>query len=189
MNKTRCQWVRNGIHQRYHDAEWGVPLHDDRKLFEFLLLDGAQAGLSWATILYRRPAYRKAFERFNPDKISRYTKSDVDSILKDPGIIRNRKKVESFVNNAKRFLEIKDEFGTFDKYIWQFVNYKTAVNRYRNWNEIPSTSRESEEMSRDLKKRGFTFVGPTICYAFMQSVGMFNDHVVTCFRHKELRRV
>ena len=134
-------------------------------------------------------AYRKAFERFSPNKISRYTKSDVDSILKNPGIIRNRKKVESFVNNAKRFLEIKDEFGTFDRYIWQFVSYKTAVNRYRNWDEIPSTSRESEEMSRDLKKRGFTFVGPTICYAFMQSVGMFNDHVVTCFRHKELRGV
>ena len=189
MNKARCQWVRQGIHQRYHDAEWGVPLHDDRKLFEFLLLDGAQAGLSWATILCRRPAYRKAFERFSPNKISRYTKSDVDSILKDPGIIRNRKKVESFVNNAKRFLETKDECGTFDKYIWQFVNYKTTVNRYRNWNEIPPTSRESEEMSRDLKKRGFTFVGPTICYAFMQSVGMFNDHVVTCFRHKELRGV
>ena len=189
MNKTRCQWVRQGIHQRYHDAEWGVPLHDDRKLFEFLLLDGAQAGLSWAAILYRRPAYRKAFGRFSPNKISRYTKGDVDSILKNPGIVRNRKKVESFVNNAKRLLEIKDEFGTFDKYVWQFVNYKTTVNRYRNWNEIPATSRESEEMSRDLKKRGFTFVGPTICYAFMQSVGMFNDHVVTCFRHKELRGV
>ena len=189
MNKTRCQWVRQEIHQKYHDTEWGVPLHDDRKLFEFLLLDGAQAGLSWATILRRRPVYRKAFKRFSPNKISRYTKSDVDSLLKDPSIIRNRKKVESFVNNAKKFLEIKDEFGTFDKYIWQFVNYKTVVNRYGNWNKILSTSRESEEMSRDLKRREFTFVGPTICYAFMQLIGMFNDHVVTCFRHKELRGV
>ena len=189
MSKTRCQWVREGIHQKYHDTEWGVPLHDDKKLLEFLLLDGAQAGLSWATILSRRPAYRKAFDKFSPNKISQYTESDVNSILKDPGIIRNRKKVESFVNNAKKFMEAKDEFGTFDEYIWQFVNYKTVVNKYRNWSEIPSTSRESEEMSRDLRKRGFTFVGPTICYAFMQSVGMFNDHVVACFRHKELCRI
>ena len=182
----RCDWVKGGIHQKYHDTEWGVPLHRDRKLFEFLLLDGAQAGLSWITILKRRSAYRKAFDRFNPEKIAGYKKGDVNSILKDDGIIRNRKKVESFVNNAKRFLEVKDEFGKFDDYIWEFVGCKTKVNRFRRWSQIPATSKESVAMSRDLKKRGFTFVGPTICYAFMQSSGMVNDHIVTCFRHSEI---
>jgi len=182
----RCDWVKDGIHQKYHDEEWGVPLHIDRKLFEFLLLDGAQAGLSWITILKRRSAYRKAFDRFDPEKIAGYNKGDVSSILKDDGIIRNRKKVESFVNNAKRFLEVKDEFKTFDEYIWQFVNCKTRENKFKTWKEIPATSKESEAMSKDLKERGFTFVGPTICYAFMQSVGMVNDHIVTCYRHKEV---
>jgi len=184
---TRCDWVKEGIHQKYHDTEWGVPLHNDRKLFEFLLLDGAQAGLSWSTILKRRSAYRKAFDSFSPEKISQYKKSDVNAVLKDEGIIRNRKKVESFVNNAGRFLEVKDEFGTFDDYIWNFVNHKTIVNKFKKWEEIPAVSRESEEMSRDLKRRGFTFAGPTICYAFMQSVGMVNDHVVSCFRHLEVQ--
>ncbi|GKS67897.1 DNA-3-methyladenine glycosylase [Nitrosarchaeum sp.] len=183
---NRCDWVGDGVHQKYHDEEWGVPLHKDKKLFEFLLLDGAQAGLSWITILKRRSAYRKVFDNFNPEKIARYTKGDVNSILKDDGIIRNRKKVESFVNNAKKFFEVKDEFKTFDKYIWQFVNYKTKENKFKTWSDIPPVSRESEIMSCDLKKRGFTFVGPTICYAFMQSVGMVNDHIVTCFRHKEI---
>ena len=134
----RCDWVKDGIHQKYHDAEWGVPLHKDRKLFEFLLLDGAQAGLSWITILKRRSAYRKAFDRFNPEKIATYKKGDVNSILKDDGIIRNRKKVESFVNNAKRFLEVKDEFGKFDDYIWGFVDHKTKVNKFKRWNQIPA---------------------------------------------------
>lgn len=184
---NRCDWVRDGVHQKYHDTEWGVPMHNDRKLFEFLLLDGAQAGLSWITILQRRSAYRKAFDNFDPEKIACYKKTDVNAILKDERIIRNRKKVESFVNNAKRFLEVKDEFETFDEYIWQFVGCKTKINKFKTWSEIPAVSKESESMSRDLKRRGFTFVGPTICYAFMQSVGMVNDHTVRCFRHKELR--
>ncbi len=186
---NRCDWVKDGIHQKYHDKEWGVPLHNDQKLFEFLLLDGAQAGLSWITILKRRSAYRKAFDNFNPEKIASYKKGDVNAILKDDGIIRNRKKVESFVNNARKFLEVKDEFKTFDEYIWQFVDYKTKVNNFRTWREIPAVSSESEAMSGNLKKRGFTFVGPTICYAFMQSVGMVNDHIVTCFRHKQISAI
>lgn len=183
---VRCDWVKEGLHQKYHDTEWGVPLHRDRKLFEFLLLDGAQAGLSWITILKRRSAYRRAFDRFNPEKIANYKKGDVNTLLKNEGIVRNRKKVESFVNNAKRFLETKDEFGKFDDYIWGFVHHKTKVNKFKRWSEIPATSKESEAMSRDLKERGFTFVGPTICYAFMQSAGMVNDHIVTCFRHSEI---
>jgi DNA-3-methyladenine glycosylase I len=184
----RCDWVKVGIHQMYHDTEWGVPLHRDRKLFEFLLLDGAQAGLSWSTILKRRNAYRKAFDNFNPDKITQYKKGDVNSILKDDGIIRNRKKVESFVNNAKKFLEVKDEFGRFDDYIWGLVDCKTKTNKFKNWEQVPSTTKQSEMMSKDLKKRGFSFVGPTICYAFMQTVGMVNDHIVSCFRHKEVNK-
>ncbi|WP_010190725.1 DNA-3-methyladenine glycosylase I [Candidatus Nitrosarchaeum limnium] len=186
--KKRCDWVQEGIHQKYHDREWGVPLHRDRKLFEFLLLDGAQAGLSWITILKRRSAYRKVFDNFNPEKISMYKKRDINSILKDDGIVRNRKKVESFVNNARRFLEVKDEFKTFDEYIWQFVDYKTKVNKFKTWSEIPPASSESKMMSKNLMSRGFTFVGPTICYAFMQSVGMVNDHTVNCFRHKEVQK-
>ena len=185
----RCDWVKEGIHQKYHDTEWGVPLHNDRKLFEFLLLDGAQAGLSWFTILKRRPAYRKVFDNFNPEKIAMYKKGDVNSILKDEGIIRNRKKVESFVNNAKRFLEVKDEYGKFDDFIWGLVENKTKVNKFKNWGQIPATSKTSELMSKDLKKRGFSFVGPTICYAFMQTVGMVNDHMITCFRHKEVNKL
>ena len=185
--QKRCDWVKEGIHQKYHDTEWGVPLHRDRKLFEFILLDGAQAGLSWITILKRRSSYRKAFDNFDPEKIANYRKGDVNTILQDSGIIRNRKKVESFVNNAKKFLDVKDEFKTFDEYIWQFVNYKTKVNKFRTWSEIPAVSSESEAMSNNLRNRGFTFVGPTICYAFMQSVGMVNDHVTTCFRHAEIK--
>ena len=185
----RCDWVLGTIHEKYHDTEWGVPLHNDRKLFEFLLLDGAQAGLSWFTILKRRPAYRKVFDNFNPEKIAMYKKGDVNSILKDERIIRNRKKVESFVNNAKRFLEVKDEFGKFDDYIWGLVDNKTKVNKFKNWGQIPATSKTSELMSKDLKKRGFSFVGPTICYAFMQTVGMVNDHMITCFRHKEVNKL
>ena len=186
---TRCDWVKDGIHKKYHDTEWGVPLHRDRKLFEFLLLDGAQAGLSWITVLKRRNGYRKVFDNFNPEKIAEYKKEDVNSLLQDDRIIRNRKKVESFVNNAKRFLDVKDEFGKFDDYIWGFVDHKTKVNRFRRWSQIPATSKESVAMSRDLKKRGFTFVGPTICYAFMQSAGMVNDHIVKCFRHKQVQNI
>lgn len=186
---SRCDWVKEGIHQKYHDTEWGVPLHRDRKLFEFLLLDGAQAGLSWITILKRRSSYRNAFDSFDPEKIANYRKGDVNMILQDDGIIRNRKKVESFVNNARKFLEVKDEFKTFDKYIWQFVNYETKVNKFKTWSEIPAVSSESEAMSKDLRNRRFTFVGPTICYAFMQSVGMVNDHITTCFRHAEIKNL
>jgi len=186
---TRCDWVKEGIHQKYHDTEWGVVLHKDRKLFEFLLLDGAQAGLSWFTILKRRSAYRKAFDNFDPEKISQYKKGDVNSILKDEGIIRNRKKVESFVNNAKKFLETKDEFGKFDDYVWGLVGNKTKVNSYKKWGQIPASTKQSEMMSEDLKRRGFSFVGPTICYAFMQTVGMVNDHVVSCFRHDAINSI
>lgn len=183
----RCDWVIEGIHQKYHDTEWGVPLHNDKKLFEFLLLDGAQAGLSWKAVLNKRQAYRKAFDKFNAKKIAEYKKGDINSLIKNDGIIRNRLKIESFVNNAQRFLETKDEFGTFDEYIWQFVNHRTIQNKFRTWSDIPAMTKESELMSKDLKKRGFTFVGPTICYAFMQTVGMVNDHITKCFRHKELQ--
>lgn len=183
---NRCDWVKEGVHQKYHDNEWGVPIHDDLKLLELLLLGGAQAGLSWMTILKRREGYRKVFSCFEPEKIAKYKKSDVNRILKDERIIRNRKKVESFVNNAKRFLEVVKEHETFDKYLWGFVEFKTITSRRKSWDDIPATSKESEEMSASLKKKGFTFVGPTICYAFMQSSGMVNDHIDSCFRHEEL---
>ena len=183
---NRCDWVQEGIHQKYHDTEWGVPLHNDRKLFEFLLLDGAQAGLSWKTILKRRTEYKKAFDNFNAKKIAEYKKSDINSLMKNEGILRNKQKIESFVNNAQKFLEVKDDFKTFDRYIWGFVDYKTTRNKFKNWQEIPATSVKSIEMSKDLKKRGFSFVGPTICYAFMQTVGMVNDHVTCCFRYKQV---
>ena len=181
--------MKDGMHQKYHDTEWGVPLHRDRKLFEFLLLDGAQAGLSWITILKRRNSYRKVFDNFDPEKIANYKNGDVNAILKDDGIIRNRKKVESFVNNAKKFLDVKDEFKTFDRYIWQFVSYTTKVNRFKTWSQIPAVSSESEAMCNNLRNSGFTFVGPTICYAFMQSVGMVNDHTVKCYRHKQVNEL
>ncbi len=184
-NKKRCNWVTNDLLEVYHDTEWGVPLHNDKKLFEFLLLDGAQAGLSWSIILKKRDAYKKAFDQFNPKKISTYSKRDVSRLLKNDGIVRNRKKIESAINNAKCFLKVKSEFGTFDKYIWSFVNDKTITNKYRSWDDIPAFTEESKNMSLDLKKRGFTFVGPTVCYAFMQSAGMVNDHIISCFRYKE----
>ena len=169
--------------KKYHDDEWGVPLHSDRRLFEFLILDGAQAGLSWSTILAKRTAYRKAFDSFDPKKMSKYKASDIRRLMKNSGIVRNRKKIESAVNNAKKFLEVKKEFGTFDAYLWKFVDYRTIKNNYRSWKNVPAVSKESQEMSRDMKIRGFSFVGPTICYAFMQSCGMVNDHIASCFRH------
>ena len=178
----RCEWAVNSLLERYHDHEWGVPLHNDKKLFEFLILDGAQAGLTWALILKRRKEYKKAFSNFQPEKIISYSKKDVNSLLKNKGIIRNKMKIESVINNAKRFLQVKDEFGSFNKYIWSFVGNKTIINSYKKWKEIPAYSEESKKMSGDLKKRGFTFVGPTICYAFMQSSGMVNDHITSCFR-------
>ena len=167
----------------YHDKEWGVPLHDDRTLFEFLVLEGAQAGLSWQTVLNKHENYRKAFHAFEPSKIARYNNKDVQRLLRDPGIIRNRLKIQATINNAKQFLEIRKEFDSFDKYIWQFVGGKPIKHRFQSLNEIPATTRESNAMSKDLLERGLRFVGPTICYAFMQAVGMVNDHTIKCFRY------
>ncbi len=169
----------------YHDTEWGMPLHDDRKLFEFLLLDNAQAGLSWQTILNKRENYRKAFDNFDPAKIARYNKRKITSLLNNPGIVRNRLKVQSAVTYAQAFLEIQAEFGSFDTYIWQFVDGTPIRNRFKTLEDIPATSGESDAMSKDLKKRGFKFVGSTICYAFMQSAGIVNDHLTYCFRHTQ----
>jgi DNA-3-methyladenine glycosylase I len=169
----------------YHDTEWGVPLHEDRKLFEFLLLDNAQAGLSWQTILNKRENYRKAFDNFVPAEIARYNQRKITSLLNNPGIVRNRLKVQSAVTNALAFLEIQAEFGSFDTYIWQFVNGTPIRNRWKSLKDIPATSPESDAMSKALKKRGFKFVGSTICYAFMQSIGMINDHLIHCFRYTQ----
>ncbi|HUI08121.1 MAG TPA: DNA-3-methyladenine glycosylase I [Verrucomicrobiae bacterium] len=186
---ARCGWsLGHPLMIRYHDTQWGVPVHDDRKLFEFLILDGAQAGLSWRTILLRRENYRRAFERFNPEKIARYGPRDVRRLLNDAGIIRNRLKVRSAIVNAQKFLDVRDEFGAFDRYIWQFVGGQPRVNHIRSLKQIPATSKESDAMSRDLKQRGFTFVGSTICYAFMQAAGLVNDHLVDCFRYREVQR-
>ena len=172
----------------YHDQEWGVPVHDDRKHYEFLVLDGAQAGLSWRTVLYKREAYRRAFADFDPLKVARFDGRKVRSLLADPGIIRNRLKVEGAIKNAKAFLEIQSQVGSFDEYVWRFVNGRTKQNSWSALKKIPATSPESDAMSKDLKKRGFTFVGSTICYAYMQAAGMVNDHMVDCFRHPQLRR-
>jgi DNA-3-methyladenine glycosylase I len=183
---VRCAWARNELSMRYHDEEWGMPQHDDRVLFEFLILEGAQAGLSWDTILRKRDNYRAAFDRFDPTKIARYDRRRVQQLLKNDGIIRNRLKIEGAVRNAKAFLAVKKEFGTFDRYIWQFVGGKPLVNAWKELKQVPALTKESDAMSKDLKKRGFTFVGSTICYAFMQAVGVVNDHLVDCFRYKEL---
>ncbi len=174
---------------KYHDREWGVPERKDRKLFEFLVLEGAQAGLSWSTVLNKRENYRKAFDRFDPNKIAKYGKKKVNSLLADAGIIRNRLKIESTINNAQRFLEVKKEFGTFANYMWQFVDGKPVINKFKTLKEIPATSKESDLLSKDLKKRGFKFVGSTICYAHMQAVGMVNDHVVSCYRYREIKKI
>jgi DNA-3-methyladenine glycosylase I len=182
----RCEWcLGSELYREYHDREWGVPVHDDRRLFEFLLLEGAQAGLSWLTILQRRQNYRQAFEGFDAERIARYGSRQKKKLLTDPGIIRNRLKIEAFVGNAKAFLSIQKDYRSFDAYIWQFVDRKPIENHWRSLKEIPATTTESDAMSRDLKKRGFRFVGSTICYAFMQAVGMVNDHVESCFRHQE----
>ncbi len=197
MNKAkkaqpaRCAWAQGSEPRmlKYHDTKWGVPVHNDRELFEFLILEGAQAGLSWQTILNRRGNYRKAFDNFNTKKIARYTSRDVRRLLSDAGIIRNRLKIEATIENAQRFLEVKKQFGSFDRYIWQFVGGKPIRNRFRKLSELPAQTKESQAMSRDLKKRGFRFVGPTICYAFMQAVGMVNDHTMDCFRYQEINRM
>ena len=184
--KNRCDWPGdNELMIEYHDTEWGVPLHDDRKLFEFLMLDNAQAGLSWQTILNKRENYRKAFDNFDPARIARYNERRITSLLNNSGIIRNRLKVRSAVANAQAFLEVQSEFGSFDAYIWQFVDGKPIRNKWKKLEQIPCTSAESGAMSKDLKKRGFKFVGSTICYAFMQSTGMVNDHLTHCFRYKQ----
>jgi len=171
---------------QYHDKEWGVPVHDDRTLFEFLVLEGAQAGLSWQTVLNKRENYRKAFHAFQPAKIARYNNKDAQRLLRDPGIIRNRLKVQATINNAKQILQLQREYGSFDKYIWQFVGGKPVKHRFESLGEIPATTNESDSMSKDLRKRGLRFVGPTICYAFMQAVGMVNDHTTKCFRYNAL---
>jgi DNA-3-methyladenine glycosylase I len=185
----RCGWsLGHPLMIEYHDTEWGVPVHDDRKLFEFLVLDAAQAGLSWQTVLLKRENYRKTFDNFDAEKVARYTEKRIAKLLTDPGIIRNRLKVRSAVTNAQAFLKVRDEFGSFDRYIWQFVGGKPHITRVRSLKEIVATSNESDAMSKDMKRRGFNFVGSTICYAFMQAAGMVNDHLVTCFRHHEVQR-
>jgi DNA-3-methyladenine glycosylase I len=185
--KIRCEWCL-GFEQyiAYHDTEWGVPVHDDRVHFEFLILEGAQAGLSWSTILKKREGYRKAFADFDPVKVARFTEAKLEKILLDPGIVRNRLKVYAAVNNAKRFLEVQKEFGSFDSYIWSFVNNKPIVNKWKSLKEIAPTTKESDALSKDLIKRGFKFVGSTVIYAHMQACGLVNDHLVDCFRYKQV---
>ena len=185
--RIRCGWATNDLSIRYHDEEWGVPAHDDRTLFEFLVLEGAQAGLSWNTILQKRDNYRAAFDRFDPERVARYDGRKTQQLLRNPGIVRNRLKILSAVANAKAFLRVREECGSFDRYIWQFVGARPMQNAWKSMRQVPACTAESDAMSKDLKRRGFNFVGSTICYAFMQAVGMVNDHVVTCFRYKALR--
>ena len=187
--KQRCGWsTSDPLYLGYHDEEWGSPVHDDRKLFEMLILEGAQAGLSWITILKKRENYRKAFDRFDAKRIAGYDQYKVRQLLSDEGIVRNRMKIEATVGNAKAFLAVQKEFGSFDRYIWRFVDGKPRVNRWKTLKQIPPKTRESDAMSEDLKERGFKFAGSTICYAFMQAVGMVNDHITSCFRHRALSR-
>jgi DNA-3-methyladenine glycosylase I len=182
----RCSWASSEPSIRYHDQEWGVPVHDDRTLFEFLILEGAQAGLSWSTILNKRTNYRKAFDGFDAAWIARYDRRKVQRLLHDPGIVRNRLKIASTIDNARAFLRVQNEFGSFDRYIWQFVGDQPLINARKSLRQLPARTAESDAMSKDLKRRGFNFVGSTICYAFMQAVGMVNDHLVTCFRYPAL---
>jgi DNA-3-methyladenine glycosylase I len=185
---VRCHWATSELNTPYHDEEWGVPLHDDRGLFELLILEGAQAGLSWDTVLMKRARYRQVFDGFDVEKVARYDKKKVRELLKDAGIIRNRLKIASTISNAQAFLRVQKEFGSFDKYIWQFVGGKPKQNAWKTHKHLPAKTAESDAMSKDLKKRGFRFVGSTICYAFMQATGMVNDHLVSCFRYAELRK-
>jgi DNA-3-methyladenine glycosylase I len=185
--KVRCGWAgTDATYVGYHDTEWGVPVHDDQRLFEFIVLEGAQAGLSWITILRKRDAYRAAFDRFDPEKVARYDARRIEQLLKNEGIVRNRLKVESAVKNARAFLEVQEEFGSFDAYQWGFVDGKPVVNRYESMKQVPARTPLSDKISKDLKKRGFSFVGSTIIYAHMQAVGMVNDHVVDCFRYRQV---
>ena len=190
IDQKRCSWVNvdNALMREYHDREWGVPVHDDRKHFEFLVLEAAQAGLSWSIVLNKREGYRKAFSQFDPDKVARFTKAKIDKLVADPGIIRNRLKIESAVRNARALLAVQEEFGSFDKYSWQFVDGKPRQNSWTTLRQIPPRTTESDKFSRDLKQRGFNFVGSTIIYAHMQAIGMVNDHLVDCFRYGTIKR-
>ena len=183
QSPIRCSWARSGLAIRYHDEEWGVPVHDDRTLFEFLILEGAQAGLSWETILNKRENYRAAFDNFDAKRVASYDRRKIAQLLKNPGIVRNRLKIASAAQNAKALLQVQKEYGSFDRYIWQFVNGAPRINTWKSHDRLPASTEQSDVMSKALKKRGFNFVGSTICYAFMQAVGMVNDHAVTCFRH------
>ena len=188
VEPNRCAWAKGEQMLRYHDEEWGVPVHDDRTLFEFLILEGAQAGLSWSTILNKRDNYRRAFDRFNPQRIARYDRRKVKQLLADAGIVRNKLKIAAAIQNAKAFLQVQKEYGSFDRYIWQFVSGEPKVNAPRSMKQVPARTTESDAISKDLKERGFKFVGSTICYAFMQAVGLVNDHTTDCFRYKPGRR-
>jgi DNA-3-methyladenine glycosylase I len=190
IDQKRCSWVNvdNALMREYHDREWGVPVHNDRKHFEFLVLEAAQAGLSWSIVLNKREGYRRAFSQFDPEKVARYTKARIDKLVADPGIIRNRLKIESAVKNARALLAVQEEFGSFDKYSWRFVDGKARQNRWKTFRQIPPTTAESDKFSRDLKQRGFSFVGSTVIYAHMQAVGMVNDHLVDCFRYRTIKR-
>ncbi|HKO15709.1 MAG TPA: DNA-3-methyladenine glycosylase I [Gemmatimonadaceae bacterium] len=184
--RSRCAWPRTALDIAYHDTEWGVPVHDDALLFELLTLEGAQAGLSWSTVLRKRPNYRRAFAEFDPARVARFTPARIARLLADPGIVRHRLKVESTVTNARAFLRVQREHGSFDRYLWSFVGGSPRVNAWRSHGELPAHSADSDALSRDLRRRGFRFVGSTICYAYMQAAGLVNDHIVNCFRHREL---
>jgi DNA-3-methyladenine glycosylase I len=188
--QPRCGWVGNDpLYIDYHDKEWGVPVHEDRLLFEFLVLEGAQAGLSWATILKKRAEYRRAFDSFDPVRVARYGERKLAELLANPGIVRNRAKIEAAISNAKCFLEVQDDFGSFDAFVWQFVRGKPILNCWSSFRQVPAATAESDAMSKALKKRGFKFIGSTICYAFMQAVGMVNDHTTNCFRYEEIKKL
>ncbi len=188
MEQQRCEWgTSSPLYIEYHDTEWGVPVHDERKLFEFLILEGAQAGLSWSTILNKRQAYMQAFDNFEPAKVASYDDAKVLQLLANPGIVRNRLKIQAAIQNARSYIAVQNQYGSFDTYIWQFVDGKSILNSWKSLQEIPAATKESDAMSKELKKRGFTFVGSTICYAFMQAVGMVNDHIIDCFRWQEVQ--
>ncbi|HON28184.1 MAG: DNA-3-methyladenine glycosylase I [Mesotoga sp.] len=188
--KTRCPWAYGGpLYIDYHDNEWGVPVHDDIKLFEFMILESAQAGLSWITILRKRENYRRAFADFDPEAVSRYGERDIERLMNDPGIVRNRRKITAAINNSAAFLKVREEFGSFDSYIWSFTGGKPVTNYWTGQNEVPAVTEKAVEISKDLKKRGFSFLGPTIVYAHMQATGLVNDHLVSCFRHAEISKM
>ncbi len=187
--KTRCWNTTNPLYTKYHDEEWGVPVHNDKVFFEFLVLEGFQAGLTWSLILQRREQFRKSFDGFDPKKVAAYTDLDIEQLMKTPNLIHNKLKIKATINNARQFLTVQKEFGSFNNYIWKFVGGKPVINTFTALEDLPAETKESEAMSRDLKARGFKFVGPTVCYAFMQATGLVNDHLINCFRYKELERL